>query len=253
MRPGHGRGHSNAQPQATRTRGPSGGPARLGTEAGGEGGGGTGDGAGGGAGCRSGGDEGGSDIGGGVRAAGSVQAVSRQRWRDGWRREAEAARWRGDGESRRRRRRDEGVSDEGGDDGGGSCDGGDECSDLRQRASAHLSRQVKVGRGAGLVRTCRGRSGVRRKSAPEASDERTTSKSCRCRWARQRLSGAARMMQATFDSARPECGHQGGQRSVRSIAACQGGRRRGHAGRAARRRAAAACRHLRTCRFDLGL
>mmetsp|Transcript_30693 Transcript_30693/g.89894 ORF Transcript_30693/g.89894 Transcript_30693/m.89894 type:complete len:211 (+) Transcript_30693:2-634(+) len=129
LRPGHGRGHSNAQPQAT--RGPSGGPARLGTEAGGEGGGGTGDGAGGGAGCRSGGDEGGSDIGGGVRAAGSVQAVSRQRWRDGWRREVEAARWRGDGERRRRRRRDEGVSDEGGDDGGGSCDGGDECSDLR--------------------------------------------------------------------------------------------------------------------------
>ena len=157
--------------------------------------------------------------------------------------EAEAARWRGDGERRRRRTeavvvavmtaaRTMALK---------ALNVARSVSTIAQTCSsaqAHtLSRQVKVVRGARLVRTCRGRSGVRRRSAPEASDERATSNSCQCRWALQRLSGAARAMQATFDEARPEGGHQGGQGSVRSIVACEGWRRRGHAGRAARRRA----------------
>lgn len=102
---------------------------------------------------------------------------------------------------------------------------------------AHTTeRTTGGGSSAGLDRTCRGGSGVRRKSSPVASDEVATSRSCQCRCPPLRLSGAARAVQPAFDAARPESRNRGGQRSVRSIVRCHGGRRGGHAGRAARRR-----------------
>lgn len=138
--------------------------------------------------------------------------------------------------------------------GGGGCDGGDECSawcsDLRQRKSAHPEQTSAGGSSAGLDRMCRGRSGVRGTNAPGACDELATSRSCQCRCPPLRLSGAACAVQPAFDAARPERGNRGGQWSVRSILACEGGRRRGHAGRAARRRQAAGTRHLGSARLN---
>ena len=106
-------------------------------------------------------------------------------------------------------------------------------------AQRHAQHRSAGGSSAGWDRTCRGRSSVRQKNAPVASDELATSRLCQCRRCPPlRLSGAASAGQPAFDAARPESRHRGGQRSVCSmLVACHGGRRRGHAGRAARRRA----------------